>query len=57
MSNEKFVKTCLLPVSAQDAYDWHMREGAFWRLAPSWEEMEFIEGPAVPHEGSFSDSK
>jgi NAD dependent epimerase/dehydratase family enzyme/ligand-binding SRPBCC domain-containing protein len=30
-----------------------MREGAFWRLAPSWEEMEFIEGPPVPYEGSL----
>ena len=36
MSIERFVKCSRLPVSAADAYDWHMREGAFRRLAPDW---------------------
>lgn len=53
MSSEQFVRTCRLPVSAAEAYAWHMREGAFWRLAPAWEDMELIDGEPVPHEGSL----
>lgn len=52
VSTEQLVKTCRLPVSAADAYDWHMREGAFWRLSPAWEDIEFVSGDPTPHEGS-----
>lgn len=39
----EFVFTSALPVSAEDAFAWHARPGAFERLAPPWERVELIE--------------
>jgi uncharacterized protein (TIGR01777 family) len=32
-----FVRSCELPVSAEEAFAWHARDGAFERLLPPWE--------------------
>lgn len=47
-----FLRTCKLPASAEDAYRWHMRDGAFWRLAPPWEDMEFVGGNSILEDGA-----
>ena len=39
----EFVHTSRLPASAQDAFDWHARPGAFDRLVPPWERIELLE--------------
>jgi len=33
-----------LPHAPQEVWDWHARPGAFKRLAPPWEDMEFVDG-------------
>ncbi len=40
--NRIFERRCLLPVSAQVAFDWHERPGAFLRLAPPWDNVELV---------------
>lgn len=35
-----FEKSSELPVSADNAFDWHTRPGAFQRLAPPWQRIE-----------------
>ncbi|MHC4876444.1 MAG: TIGR01777 family oxidoreductase [Planctomycetota bacterium] len=37
-----FEKSSELPVSAETAFDWHCRPGAFERLAPPWESVELL---------------
>ena len=36
-------RTSTLPVSAEEAFAWHEREGAFERLSPPWERLEVLE--------------
>lgn len=37
-----FERTVRLPASAQEAFDWHARPGAFERLAPPWERIDVL---------------
>ncbi len=32
-----------MPASAQEAYDWHRRDGAFERLAPPWQDVRVVD--------------
>jgi len=41
-----------LPVSAEDAYQWHLREGAIERLTPPWSAMRVLEGHGVISDSS-----
>ena len=45
-------RTSTLPVSAEEAFAWHEREGAFERLSPPWERLEIIERSAGIHDGA-----
>ncbi|HEX3726844.1 MAG TPA: TIGR01777 family oxidoreductase, partial [Pirellulales bacterium] len=45
-----FERRRTLPVSAQSAFDWHERPGAFQRLTPPWEAVRL-----VSHEGGIRD--
>ena len=45
-----FSRSVSLPVSAQQAFDWHERPGAFTRLTPPWENVELVE-----HQGGIRD--
>ena len=38
-----FIKRLDLPVSAEQAFAWHERPGAFGRLTPPWEKVEVLE--------------
>ncbi len=42
-----FEKSTELPVSAEVAFDWHCRPGAFERLAPPWESIELLSTDGV----------
>ena len=46
-----FEKSSELPVSAEEAFAWHCRPGAFQRLAPPWESIELVSSDGVK-EGS-----
>ena len=46
MTTETFVARARLPASAEEAYDWHARPGAFERLTPPWQRVEVIERSA-----------
>lgn len=46
-----FEKSSELPVSAEEAFAWHCRPGAFLRLAPPWESIELLSSDGVA-EGS-----
>ena len=46
-----FEKSTELPVSADEAFAWHCRPGAFLRLAPPWESIELLSSDGVA-EGS-----
>lgn len=37
-----FIKTVERPVSAEEAFAWHERAGAFGRLTPPWEKVEVV---------------
>ncbi len=45
-------RTSTLPVSAEEAFAWHERDGAFERLAPPWERLEVLERSAGIHDGA-----
>ncbi len=45
-SHDEIVRQCRLPVPANEAFDWHVRPGAFERLTPPWEHVELLR-----HEG------
>ncbi|GIW43393.1 MAG: hypothetical protein KatS3mg077_0675 [Candidatus Binatia bacterium] len=49
MRNFRF--SSLLPCSAEFAYAWHTREGAFERLAPPWVNLEVERRQGTIHEG------
>lgn len=40
-----FIKRSRLPVSAEQAFRWHARPGAFERLAPPWVRIKVLEHP------------
>ena len=40
---ETFSKSCELPTSAEEAFQWHARPGAFNRLIPPWESVTVLE--------------
>ena len=43
MTNQIFEQSVILPVSAEEAYAWHSRPGAFERVAPPWEGIRVVE--------------
>jgi len=43
MPLRQFVASTQLPVSAEEAFAWHARRGAFQRLQPPWEKIEIVE--------------
>ncbi len=43
MKLQEFTARVRLPVSADEAYAWHARPGAFQRLSPPWQHVEVIE--------------
>ena len=49
-----YAKQSELPVSAQEAFAWHMRQGAFERLTPAWSDTELAEFPKPLTEGSIA---
>ena len=51
MTPREFLLRSDLPVSAAAAWAWHMRRGAFERLAPPWEEPRVISPFAPPKVG------
>lgn len=42
MALHEFVKRTQLPVPSEQAFAWHLRPGAFERLAPPWEDVRVI---------------
>jgi len=40
-----------LPVTADEAYAWHARRGAFARLAPPWQKLRVVEDPGGINDG------
>ena len=48
----EYVKRVELPVSCEEAFAWHMRPGAFARLAPGWSGVELESFPQRLTEGS-----
>ena len=43
MSTEVFVRRVRIPAPAAEVFRWHLRPGAFERLAPPWEPLEVVE--------------
>jgi uncharacterized protein (TIGR01777 family) len=52
LTAREFVLRSDLPVSAASAFAWHMRRGAFERLAPPWAEPRVVSPFAPPRTGS-----
>ncbi|HKQ61280.1 MAG TPA: TIGR01777 family oxidoreductase, partial [Candidatus Polarisedimenticolaceae bacterium] len=48
----RWLRRSIVPVPAQVLYAWHLRPGAFERLAPPWERVELLERPARLSEGA-----
>jgi uncharacterized protein (TIGR01777 family) len=46
-------RTSSLPVSADDAFTWHLRPGAFERLLPPWERVEVVERSGPMEDGAW----
>jgi uncharacterized protein (TIGR01777 family) len=51
MVTETFVRRVELPVSAEEAFAWYERPGAFERLAPPWEDIRVIDRSGTIHDG------
>ncbi len=49
--HETFTARVELPVSAQAAYDWHLRPGAFQRMSPPWEVSRVLSNDGVRNGG------
>lgn len=45
-------RTSMLPASAEEAFAWHERPGAFERLSPPWERVQVIERTGGIREGA-----
>lgn len=54
-ATEIFVRRTYLPVTAEEAYAWHLRPGAFGRLSPPWESVRLITPPQPLVEGSVAE--
>lgn len=52
MTEHEFVLRSDLPVSAAAAWAWHLRRGAFERLAPPWEQPRVVSSFAPPSLGA-----
>lgn len=52
MSERVFEKSIKVPVDVRRLWDWHMRPGAFERLAPPWQRIVPDELPDPPRDGS-----
>lgn len=50
MSEKHFTYQSELPVSAEEAYAWHLRRGALERLLPPWRDARLLFPPALPDE-------
>ena len=50
--NEQLVREVTLPCSAQAAFAWHARPGAFKRLTPPWERVELISATGGIEDGA-----
>ena len=48
----RFERAVELPVSAGEAFAWHMRPGAFDRLRPPWQKLDVVARPAALTDGS-----
>jgi uncharacterized protein (TIGR01777 family) len=48
MSDRRFTFESQIPVSAEEAFAWHLREGALERLFPPWLNVEFLFPPTSP---------
>ncbi len=49
-SDRQFIFQSELPVSIEDAFNWHLRKGALERLLPPWSTVSFLFPPAKPDE-------
>ena len=52
MTNETFVYRSRMPAIATEAFAWHMRQGAFQRLAPLWDHLRVLDDGHPIGEGS-----
>lgn len=50
MKEKKCIFKTDLPVSLEEAFAWHLREGALERLIPPWINLHFLYPPAKPDE-------
>ncbi len=55
MRTRTFVRRTTLPVSAQEAFAWHERPGAFPRLAPPWEKITILREPVGVADGATAE--
>ena len=47
-----FVRTTPMPGAVEELFDWHLRPGAFERLAPPWQHTEVVERSGPVADGS-----
>jgi uncharacterized protein len=52
MTTNKFVYRSRMPANAAEVFAWHMRQGAFQRLAPPWDRLRVLEDGSPIREGS-----
>src|SRR5580704_3788729 len=52
MTNETFVCRSRMPAAATEVFAWHLRKGAFQRLAPPWDHIRVLDDGNPIHEGS-----
>lgn len=52
MTHQTFLAHVRLPVSADEAFDWHARPGALARLVPPWEPVEIVQPSGGIEEGA-----
>src|ERR1700691_3132691 len=52
MTTDKFVYRSRMPANAAEVFAWHMRQGAFQRLAPPWDRLRVLEDGSPIREGS-----
>ena len=50
MKDRRFTFQSELPISLEDAFDWHLRKGALDRLLPPWMNISFLFPPSRPDE-------
>src|SRR5580704_599885 len=52
MTNDTFVYRSRMPAIAPEVFAWHMRRGAFQRLAPPWDHLRVLDDGNPIGEGS-----